>query len=265
MREGYEPIAGRRRAVTIAFALLMLINVVAVVLSIADLNMLDRIESGELVGDDEIDAHDTRIAVIGGLQTLAYLACAIVFIRWLRAAYRNLDLLAPGVRRYGHGWAIGAWFVPFLNLWRPKQIINDIWSGSGTPTAYGRPPVLLLAWWLSYVAGSILGRVALNSALDSETIEDLRTADFWYIISDAWDIANALMAISVVRYLTRRMDHRAAVTAEPEAPEAMPTPETEVHAVAATPSGAADTDDRPERPEEPAAPSPAVQPPARSG
>ena len=46
--------------------------------------------------------------------------CGIVFIRWLRAAYRNLDLLAPGVRRYGHGSAIGAWFVPFLNLLAPE-------------------------------------------------------------------------------------------------------------------------------------------------
>jgi len=124
--------------------------------------------------------------------------------------------------------------VPFLNLWRPKQIVNDIWSASGTPTDYGRPPVLLLAWWLSWVVGSVLGRLALNSALDSQTIEELRTADFWYIVSDVWDIANAAMAISVVGYLTRRLDHRAAVTTEPEAPEAPPAAEAEEPAVAAT-------------------------------
>ena len=99
MREGYERLAGRRRAVTFTFVALMVINVVSVVLSIADLNLLDRIESGELVGDDEIDAQDTRVAVVGGVQVLGYVACAIVFIRWLRAAYRNVDLLSPGVRR----------------------------------------------------------------------------------------------------------------------------------------------------------------------
>jgi hypothetical protein len=98
MREGYEPLAGRRRAVTIAFGALIAINVVAVLFSMIDLNLLDRIESGELVGDDEIDAHDTRIAAVGLLQTVAYLVCGIVFIRWLRAAYRNLDLLASGAR-----------------------------------------------------------------------------------------------------------------------------------------------------------------------
>ena len=28
--------------------------------------------------------------------------------------------------RYGTGWAIGAWFIPIFNLFRPKQIANDI-------------------------------------------------------------------------------------------------------------------------------------------
>jgi hypothetical protein len=270
MREGYEPLAGRRRGVTITFGVLVVVNVVAVLFSIADLNLLDRLESGELVGDNEIDAHDTRIAVVGLVQTLAYLVCAIAFIRWLRAAYRNVDLLSPGVRRYGHGWAIGAWFVPFLNLWRPKQIINDVWRGSGTPTDYGRPPVLLLAWWLSWVAGLILGRLAVNSALEQDTIDELRTADFWYIVSDSWDLANALMAVSVVRYLTRRLDHRAAALAQPATTEAAPatadpaasaptTPAAEptaptertpddARAVAAIPSGAALPGEHPERP-----------------
>jgi hypothetical protein len=209
MREGYEPLAGRRRAVTITFCALMAVNLIAVLFSMADLNMLDRIESGELVGDDEIDAHDARVAAVALVQMLAYVVCGIVFIRWLRAAYRNLDRVALGVRRYGHGWAIGAWFVPFLNFWRPKQIVNDVWRGSGIPTDYGRPPLLLLVWWLSWLAGLIFVRLALPPTLEQDTIDDLRTADFWHIISDLWDIANAVMAISVVGLLTRRLDRRA--------------------------------------------------------
>jgi hypothetical protein len=148
MREGYEPLAGRRRAVVVVFFALIAVNTVAVWFPFLDLDLLDRIESGALVGDDEIDANDTRIGAIGIVQTLVYVACAIVFIRWLRAAYRDADVLAPGVRRYGHGWAIGAWFVPFLNLWRPKQIVNDVWKAGAMPGDGRRPPVLLLAWWL---------------------------------------------------------------------------------------------------------------------
>jgi hypothetical protein len=228
MREGYE----RRRAITIAFGALIAVNFVAVLFSMIDLNLLDRIESGELVGDDEIEAHDNRAAAVGLVQTVAYVVCAVVFIRWLHAAHRNLDVVAPGVRRYGHGWAIGAWFVPFMNFWRPKEIVNDVWRGSGTPTDYGRPPVLLLAWWLSWVAGLILGRFEIRAALEQETIDQLRTMDFWFIVSDLWDVANAVMAIAVVRHLTRRLDHRAAVAAAPASPSTW----TDAPAVAASPA-----------------------------
>ncbi|HTE63108.1 MAG TPA: hypothetical protein VK631_22320 [Solirubrobacteraceae bacterium] len=51
--------------------MLIAVNVVAALFSMIDLNLLDRIESGELVGDDEIDAHDTRMAAVGLLQTVA--------------------------------------------------------------------------------------------------------------------------------------------------------------------------------------------------
>lgn len=43
------------------------------------------------------------------------------FLVWFWLAYRNLDALDLR-RRYGTGWAIGGWFVPFLNLARPKQV-----------------------------------------------------------------------------------------------------------------------------------------------
>jgi hypothetical protein len=57
----------------------------------------------------------------------------VLFIRWTRQGYRNADIVAPGVRRFGHGWAIGAWFTPFLAVWRPKQIVNDIYAAGHDP------------------------------------------------------------------------------------------------------------------------------------
>ncbi len=44
-----------------------------------------------------------------------------------------MDAVAPTERRYGHGWAIGGWFVPILNFWRPMQVVNDVWRAGGWP------------------------------------------------------------------------------------------------------------------------------------
>ena len=67
-----------------------------------------------------------------------FIATGVFFLFWFHRAYRNLPALG-GDRRYGTGWAIGSWFVPFLNAWRPKQIVNDIWreSGARTTDEYG--------------------------------------------------------------------------------------------------------------------------------
>jgi hypothetical protein len=224
MREGYESLTARRRWVVVVFGAIVTACLVAVWFSFSELSMIDRIESGALVGDDEIAANDNRVRAIGFIQFGATIAGAIVFIRWLRAAYRNTDVLAPGVRRYGHGWAIGAWFVPILNLWRPKQIVNDVWKAGALPADGRRPPVLLLSWWLSWIAGTLLGNLAMRSTGDEQTLDDYRTTDFLWIISDSWDAVNAVMAVAVVVHVTRRLDRKAAVAEPAPAPEASPAP-----------------------------------------
>jgi eukaryotic-like serine/threonine-protein kinase len=70
-------------------------------------------------------------------QGAMWVACAIAFISWMHRAYSNFDALPNAHRRWATGWSIGAWFVPILNAFRPKQIINDIWR-SGRPTGGGR-------------------------------------------------------------------------------------------------------------------------------
>ncbi len=81
-------------------------------------------------------------------------------------AYANGPALGLHDPRFGKGWAIGAWFVPILNLFRPKQIANDIWRGSdsalpahASDSWYNRPTPVLLAWWwaASSSAGSRSG------------------------------------------------------------------------------------------------------------
>ncbi len=87
----------------VVFAAIFVADLVAVFSSFSELNLIDRLDAGAFVSDAEIDRNDTRQASMGLLQLALYIAGAIVFIRWLRAAYRNADVLAPGLRRYGHG------------------------------------------------------------------------------------------------------------------------------------------------------------------
>src|SRR5919109_1136700 len=115
MPESYISLRGRAQAVTVVFVLMAVVCAVAVLSDWLEWRLMDRIIAGEEVTDAEATSNDNRQGTIGLVQLTLTIAAAVVFIRWMYAAYRNLDYVAPGERRYGAGWAIGSWFVPFLN------------------------------------------------------------------------------------------------------------------------------------------------------
>ena len=73
-----------------------------------------------------------------------FLVTGIVFIVWFRDAYKNVGRLGVAGLRWSSGWAVGAWLVPFLNLRRPKEMLNDMWRGSNPSLPRGSTVALVL-------------------------------------------------------------------------------------------------------------------------
>jgi hypothetical protein len=215
MPESYAPLDGRRQAVITVFSVIIVVSVIAVMSDIAEVSLLGRLIDGEDVTFSELDGNDDRQQLIGIVQFVALIVGAIVFIRWMHRAYKNVDVVDVGERRYGHGWAIGAWFVPFLNLWRPKQIVNDIWRAGATDPATKEPGGLLLAWWTFWIVGGVVSQVAIRLWFDGDTPEEVRGGSIAWAVSDAIDIVTATLAILMVRRATDRLDGRAAALSSP--------------------------------------------------
>src|SRR5687768_6520564 len=151
MSESYTPLQGHAQAVTVVLVITVFVCVGAVISDISEWRLLDRMIAGEDWTDAEATSNDNRQAAIGLVQLALGIAGAVVFIRWMYGAYRNLDLVAPGERRYSAGWAIGSWFVPIMALFRPKQMINDIWRAGGRDYEHAQPGFLLLGWWVLWL------------------------------------------------------------------------------------------------------------------
>jgi Domain of unknown function (DUF4328) len=209
MPEPYRPLGGRVQAVTVVFVLIAAVCAVAVVLDYVEYGLADDMIAGEPVTDAELTANDNRMIAMGLTQFAFFVAAAIVFIRWMYRAYRNMAVVAPAERRYGAGWAIGAWFVPIMSWFRPKQMINDIWRAGGRDTQDAQPGWFLLVWWLSFLVGWGLGGVARRFR-EGETLEEYRTGALLYLITDGLAVVGAILAILVVRRATNRLDERAA-------------------------------------------------------
>jgi hypothetical protein len=129
---------------------------------------------------------------------------AVVFLRWFHRAYANLRPLGAEPR-HRSGWAVGHWFVPILNLFRPKQIADEIWQGS-EPQRDERPPRLLSWWWAALIAAGVLAQAASRVDASAEAIGDFRTASWLFVLSDAGGVAPGLLALAVVSRTTARQE-----------------------------------------------------------
>lgn len=191
---------------------------IAVASDVAEYRILDALTRDALsVSARDVRTSDLRQTVIGAGQTILYLATAVAFIVWLRRAYRNLVPLGAGDLRWAPGWAVGGWFVPVLNLWRPKQIVNDVWRASDPGLAPGstswhgrRVPAGPTLWWILFLVGGAASTSAGAASL-GEGPAALRDAALLFVVADGLDVATALLAIWVVRSITARQEERAAL------------------------------------------------------
>lgn len=182
----------------------------------AEYSLLDRAERIGIT-QAEAETNDSRQVAIGGVQLLVLLGTGIAFIIWFHRCYRNLLAFPVTKLRFGTGWAIGAWFVPILNSFMPKQIANDIWRGSSPSVkddhheVWKDPvPGFLLVWWLVWLLGVAIDRGIFRSLRHTvPTLNDLQWQSKLYIASDVLLSLAAILAIVVVRRITDRQEERA--------------------------------------------------------
>jgi len=91
-----------------------------------------------------------RLAAGAGVVAwLGFAASWVGLALWTSRMYRNLFALGVGELRFTPGWGLGSWFVPFLNLVRPKQIVDDLWRATDPARRPG------WSWRLAPVAGVV--------------------------------------------------------------------------------------------------------------
>jgi serine/threonine protein kinase len=143
--------------------------------------------------------------VMGVAQGFVFLLTGVLFLVWLRRVYSNLPTLGAKELRFRPGWAMAVWFVPLLNLVRPKQLLNDVWRASDPdlPVEAGRlwrgrrVPALLGCWWWTLLAAVF----ALGAATQSGSAEAAAGADLLIVVS-------GLLALRMVRRTTARQQAR---------------------------------------------------------
>ncbi|MER6124409.1 DUF4328 domain-containing protein [Streptomyces sp. NPDC001795] len=103
------------------------------------------------------------------------------------------------------GWAIGAWFTPVINLWRPRRITLEMMRASSPDAASGVGTGLINAWWAAWVA---------QWAAPSIGVITGQTYSLAFrVLSEALPVLAAVLVVIVVQRLTALQRARVEITA----------------------------------------------------
>jgi hypothetical protein len=225
-----RPLRRLGQAVIGLLGLVILVNLIALWADMLQLALLTDVRDGQRVTLEQLTESDDRVTTTVLLQSGTYVACTIAFLIWYGRAYRNVARMGADGLRWGRRWAIAYWFIPIANLFRPKQVVNDIWRASDPdlpPVAHHwadkRVPALFHWWWALWILSSAVSNVLFRRSLEgAQTPDELVSVATTYVVIDVIDIIPAVLAMLVVRAITNRQEERRVRYERGELPEAAP-------------------------------------------
>ena len=146
-------------------------------------------------------------------QLGSFFMTAIFFLLWTYRSYRHLSALSDRNLRFSPGWAVGWFFAPIMNLFRPYQVMKEMWKESDPDADPSRPEEgkgrtgspLLKGWWGLWLLNNLLAGVSAFVPMDPG-----ESARFMFLSSIA-GILLCLAAFLLVRAIDRRLAKKRAL------------------------------------------------------
>lgn len=178
MMENLRPNKKRASTAIVFIWIIFGIEILSLFSSFFQYMLLNDVSVGKFISEDSSNLNDLRETIIIIIHSIIFIISGIVFIRWFRRAYYNLHLIVDDLS-HTEGWAAGYWFVPIANLYRPFQIMKELY---GETINYLRknnvesnfPSKKPLIWWWSFwIINEFLDRIIFQYARRTETIDEL--------------------------------------------------------------------------------------------
>ncbi len=166
-----------------------------------------------LISLDNADALASPDGIYGMVllgNGLMLVATYIVFGMWIYRAAANVDAaMVPGFR-YTPGWAVGWYFIPIANFYKPFAAMRQIWNashGNGNGDLDRADP-LLVYWWGLWTLTGIASYFAFRSGLDPGNAAEARSALEAETLSSLLSLALYPLAYRLVDRITRAQNER---------------------------------------------------------
>ncbi len=191
-------------------AVIVALSAQAVVLALRALALLNRIrvagmiERHEWVSQAQANRADAWVRGTGGIWVLLFVSTIVLWCIWQHRAHQTARDLVGGTEMSA-AWAVGCWFIPIVNYFKPFQAVRELWrasAGSAGWRARATWPVLGW-WWAAWLGFNVLG--ALQSTTAGPDLEAIRRSDAIGLVSVSLGVVAAALAIRIVRSVMSRL------------------------------------------------------------
>jgi len=193
-----------KNAITLIWIMLAL-EITSLISGYFQYDLLEAAANGEEVSAVTATANDLREQIIAIFYMLFLIISGVTFIQWFRRAYFNLHQKVPYLS-HTEGWAAGSWFVPIICLYRPYQIMNELYQetkelliAKGLRVNADFKTNLLWLWWTLWILTSIIGQIVFRLSLKAESIVELTDFTVISMVDNIIRIPLTLITIKVIK------------------------------------------------------------------
>src|SRR5690349_6397016 len=203
VRPDVRGMQGWARATQVVLSLWLLLFAVGAGISLVQRDLLTHLRDDPAsVSLGDLTTSDHQVDVLNWTAVGLLVLTAVVWLVWWTTAYRAAQQ-TRGNLRYGRGWAIGGWFVPFANLAVPKRVADDLWTASLEPEwprdEEARSSWLILGWWSACILSIV---VAVVGERDPDTVSEALTRNAVLLARTVVVVVAAVLAIRLVGRIT---------------------------------------------------------------
>jgi len=216
---GFQPLrvfaaaAQRANFALMGLAVVVVCEIIGIVAEMGRADIASRLLDGSGASVSEATSSDNLVRLSGFLGLGARALAAVAFLMWLYRVVANNHALRRRHLQYTPGWAVGWWFIPFLNIVRPYQVVAETWHATD-PGAASSPqlaarsdaPLLVVGWWLVYLAAGIIGVVAATMSGSDATLQSLHDGANVAIVGHVVGVIAAALAMIIVLRVTERQN-----------------------------------------------------------
>jgi hypothetical protein len=207
----YRSLSGLSTAVVILLGVNLLNTLYSLALEWRGYGMMGQLANGAHVDEGLRTSLGGLMEMAGNLEIGLTVITAIVFLTWVYRAHKNLDSLRVGALEYSHGWAVGWFFVPIMNIVRPKQVLDEIWEGSEAPGN----SMITGVWWACWILSGVLSRVAGAMATANAEPSSFVTMFQMLMVDSLLVLGSGAAAITIVIAIQKGQAAKAARLSRP--------------------------------------------------